>query len=143
MHRACTTQPSEAYQPPANNTFLSEQTSRQQSASSTFLQEQISTSHQPNEQVVSSVRRAGGGGGGGGGVWGRPPPPVRRGASSATCGWVVFLLPDRGVPELTVLEVEAEREWHRGQPGNRRLLSRLLRWFLVPPLYPLLSFSTP
>jgi hypothetical protein len=36
-----------AYQPPANNTFLSEQTSQQQSASSTFLSEQISTSHQP------------------------------------------------------------------------------------------------
>jgi hypothetical protein len=36
-----------AYQPPANSTFLSEQTSHQQSASSTFLSEQISTSHQP------------------------------------------------------------------------------------------------
>jgi hypothetical protein len=35
-----------AYHPPANNTFLSEQTSRQQLASSTFSQ-QISTSHQP------------------------------------------------------------------------------------------------
>jgi hypothetical protein len=35
-----------AYQPPTNNTFLSEQTSHQQSASSTFLSEQISTSHQ-------------------------------------------------------------------------------------------------
>jgi hypothetical protein len=40
-----------AYQPPAaNSTFLSEQTSQQQSASSTFLSEQASTSHQPNEQ---------------------------------------------------------------------------------------------
>jgi hypothetical protein len=36
-----------AYQPPANNTFLSEQTSHQQPASNTFLLEQISTSHQP------------------------------------------------------------------------------------------------
>jgi hypothetical protein len=41
-----------AYQPPANSTFLSEQTSHQQSVSSTFLSEQISTSHQPNEQAV-------------------------------------------------------------------------------------------
>jgi hypothetical protein len=39
-------QPS-AYKPPASSTFLSEQTSHQQSASSTFLSEQISTSHQP------------------------------------------------------------------------------------------------
>jgi hypothetical protein len=36
-----------AYQPPANSTFLSEQTSHQQPASSTFLSEQTSTSHQP------------------------------------------------------------------------------------------------
>jgi hypothetical protein len=36
-----------AYQPPANSTFLSEQTNRQQPASSIFLSEQISTSHQP------------------------------------------------------------------------------------------------
>jgi hypothetical protein len=36
-----------AYQPPASSTFLSEQTSQQQSANSTFLSEQISTSHQP------------------------------------------------------------------------------------------------
>jgi hypothetical protein len=36
-----------AYQPPANGTFLSEQTRHQQSASSIFLSEQISTSHQP------------------------------------------------------------------------------------------------
>jgi hypothetical protein len=35
------------YQPPANSTFLSEQTSHQQPASGTFLSEQISTSHQP------------------------------------------------------------------------------------------------
>jgi hypothetical protein len=34
-----------AYQPPANSTFLSEQTSQQQSASSTFLSEQTSTNH--------------------------------------------------------------------------------------------------
>jgi hypothetical protein len=36
-----------AYQPPANSTFLSEQTSHQQPVSSTFLSEQTSTSHQP------------------------------------------------------------------------------------------------
>jgi hypothetical protein len=36
-----------AYQPPATSTFLSEQTSHQQSASSIFLSEQISTGHQP------------------------------------------------------------------------------------------------
>jgi hypothetical protein len=36
-----------AYQPPANSTFLSEQTSHQQPANSTFLSEQTSTSHQP------------------------------------------------------------------------------------------------
>jgi hypothetical protein len=36
-----------AYQPPANSTFLSEQTSHQQPASSTFLSEQTSTRHQP------------------------------------------------------------------------------------------------
>jgi hypothetical protein len=35
------------YQPPANSTFLSEQTSHQPPASSTFLSEQTSTSHQP------------------------------------------------------------------------------------------------
>jgi hypothetical protein len=34
-----------AYQPPADITFLSEQTSHQQPASSTFLSEQTSTSH--------------------------------------------------------------------------------------------------
>jgi hypothetical protein len=36
-----------AYQPPANSTFLSEQTSHQQSASSTLLSAQINTSHHP------------------------------------------------------------------------------------------------
>jgi hypothetical protein len=36
-----------AYQPPANSTFLSKQTSHQQPGSSTFLLEQTSTSHQP------------------------------------------------------------------------------------------------
>jgi hypothetical protein len=36
-----------AYQPPANSTFLSEQTYHQQSANSTFFSEEISTSHQP------------------------------------------------------------------------------------------------
>jgi hypothetical protein len=41
-----------AYQPPASNIFLSEQTSHHQPASSTFLSEQTSTSHQPNEHVV-------------------------------------------------------------------------------------------
>jgi hypothetical protein len=40
-----------AYQPPANNTFLSEQINHQQLTNNTFLSEQISTSHQPNEQV--------------------------------------------------------------------------------------------
>jgi hypothetical protein len=35
-----------AYQPPANSTFLSEQTSHQQPAISTLLSEQTSTSHQ-------------------------------------------------------------------------------------------------
>jgi hypothetical protein len=35
-----------AYQPPASSTFLSQQTSHQQSAISTFLSERISTSHQ-------------------------------------------------------------------------------------------------
>jgi hypothetical protein len=38
-----------AYQQPASNTFLSEQTSHQQPASNTLLSEQIGTSHQPNE----------------------------------------------------------------------------------------------
>jgi hypothetical protein len=36
-----------AYQPPANNTFLSQQTSHQQPASITFLSKLISTNHQP------------------------------------------------------------------------------------------------
>jgi hypothetical protein len=40
-----------AYQPPANSTFLSEQTRHQQPTTSAFLSEQISTSHQPNEQA--------------------------------------------------------------------------------------------
>jgi hypothetical protein len=40
-----------AYQPPANSTFLSEQTSHQQPDSSAFLSAQTSTSHQPNEQA--------------------------------------------------------------------------------------------
>jgi hypothetical protein len=35
------------YQPPANSTFISEQTSHQQPASSTSLSEQTSMSHQP------------------------------------------------------------------------------------------------
>jgi hypothetical protein len=40
-----------AYQPPANSTFLSEQTSHQQPASSTLLSQQTSISHQPTEQA--------------------------------------------------------------------------------------------
>jgi hypothetical protein len=36
-----------AYQPSANNTFISEQTSHQQPATSTFFSEQTSTSYQP------------------------------------------------------------------------------------------------
>jgi hypothetical protein len=36
-----------AYEPPASSTFLSQQTSHQQSVSSIFLSEQISISHQP------------------------------------------------------------------------------------------------
>jgi hypothetical protein len=49
-----------AYQPPANSTFLSEQTSHQQPASSTFLSEQTSTSHQPpvKRTVCSSFANA-------------------------------------------------------------------------------------
>jgi hypothetical protein len=35
-----------AYQPPANSTFLSKQTSHQQPGNNTFLSEQTSTSHQ-------------------------------------------------------------------------------------------------
>jgi hypothetical protein len=35
-----------AYKPPANSTFLSEQTSHRQPANTTFLSEQTSTSHQ-------------------------------------------------------------------------------------------------
>jgi hypothetical protein len=45
-----------AYQSPVS-TFLSEQTSHQQSASSTFLSEQISTSHQQSAKQ-SDVRLA-------------------------------------------------------------------------------------
>jgi hypothetical protein len=44
-----------AYQPPGNSTFLSQQTSHQQSASSTFLSEQISTSHQPPAKRTVSL----------------------------------------------------------------------------------------
>jgi hypothetical protein len=39
-----------AYQPPASGTFLSQQTSHQQSTSSIFLSERISTSHQPPDK---------------------------------------------------------------------------------------------
>jgi hypothetical protein len=39
-------------QPPASGTFLSEQTSHQQSANSTFLSEQISTIHQPPAKLI-------------------------------------------------------------------------------------------
>jgi hypothetical protein len=41
-----------AYQPPANITFLSEQTSHQQSVSTTFLSEQISTSTSQTNRLV-------------------------------------------------------------------------------------------
>jgi hypothetical protein len=44
-----------AYQPPANSTFLSEQTSHQQPTSSTFLSEQTSTSHQPPAKRTGSM----------------------------------------------------------------------------------------
>jgi hypothetical protein len=46
-----------AYQPLANSTFLSDQTSHQQPASSIFLSEQISTSHQPNEQAIRASKK--------------------------------------------------------------------------------------
>jgi hypothetical protein len=46
-----------AYQPPVSSTFLSEQTSHQQSAKSIFLSQQISTSHQPNEQATSPYKK--------------------------------------------------------------------------------------
>jgi hypothetical protein len=49
-----------AYQPPANSTFLSEQTNHQQPIDNTFHLEQISTIHQP------PVKRTG---------WTWPPPP--------------------------------------------------------------------
>jgi hypothetical protein len=44
-----------AYQPPANSTFLSEQTSHQQPASCTFLSNKSApaTSNQPNEQAAA------------------------------------------------------------------------------------------
>jgi hypothetical protein len=41
-----------AYQPQDSSTFLSEQTTHQQSAISTFLLEQISISHQANEHGI-------------------------------------------------------------------------------------------
>jgi hypothetical protein len=44
-----------AYQPPANSTFLSQQTSHQQPASSTLLSEQTSTSHQPPANRTGSL----------------------------------------------------------------------------------------
>jgi hypothetical protein len=44
-----------AYQTPANSTFLSEQTSHQQSASNIFLSEQISTSHQPPAKRIGCI----------------------------------------------------------------------------------------
>jgi hypothetical protein len=44
-----------AYQPLANSTFLSEQTSHSQSADRTFLSEQISTSRQPNEHAEYQI----------------------------------------------------------------------------------------
>jgi hypothetical protein len=47
-----------AYQPPANSTFLSEQTSHQQPASSTFLSEQTNTSHQPPAKRTGRRERA-------------------------------------------------------------------------------------
>jgi hypothetical protein len=47
-----------AYQPPASSTFLSEQTSHQQSANNTFLSEQISTSHQPSAKRAGCLFRS-------------------------------------------------------------------------------------
>jgi hypothetical protein len=43
-----------AYQPPANSTFLSEQTNHHQTASSTFLSEQTITS-QTNRPVILTL----------------------------------------------------------------------------------------
>jgi hypothetical protein len=43
------------YGTPVNGTFLSEQTSNQQSVSSTFFSEQISTSHQPPAKRTSCI----------------------------------------------------------------------------------------
>jgi hypothetical protein len=52
----CSIQPVRlAYQPSANSTFHSEQTSHQQPASSTFLSEQISTSHQPPAKLTGCM----------------------------------------------------------------------------------------
>jgi hypothetical protein len=45
-----------AYQPLASSTFLSQQTSNQQSADNTFLSEQISTSHQPPAKRTGLAR---------------------------------------------------------------------------------------
>jgi hypothetical protein len=44
-----------AYQPLANSTFLSQQTSRQQPTNRTLLSEQTSTSHQPTEIIVGGI----------------------------------------------------------------------------------------
>jgi hypothetical protein len=46
-----------SYQPPANNTFILEQTWHQQPANNTFLSEQISTNHKPNKQVERKKKR--------------------------------------------------------------------------------------
>jgi hypothetical protein len=79
-----------AYQPPANSTFLSEQTSHQQPASSTLLSEQTSTSHQPpaNRTGCSLLLPADGGAGL---VWcpsmkPRLPATDRRGRNPGTQG---------------------------------------------------------
>jgi hypothetical protein len=45
-----------AYQPPASSTFLSEQTSHQQSANNTFISEQIRISHQPQAKRTCCIR---------------------------------------------------------------------------------------
>jgi hypothetical protein len=50
-----------AYQPPANSTFLSEQTSHEQLASSTLLSEQTSTSYQPPAKLNRLTNANGGG----------------------------------------------------------------------------------
>jgi hypothetical protein len=46
-----------SYQPPANNTFILEQTWHQQPANNTFLSKQISTNHKPNKQVERKKKR--------------------------------------------------------------------------------------